>query len=164
MPDPQDEKPAHSPASHGAATSGQAASGSVAEPPAEKRALAPDAIAPPFGAYSHGVLMPPGMRMIRTSGQLALSADGKVPKGAEAQAALCFDNIARILAAGGMTPAHIVHLTAWVTAREHMCGYMRARDAFLSNVPVLPASTLLVVSGFSWPEFVIEIEAMAFAP
>ncbi len=158
MSDPQDNKPAPP---HDLPDAG---SGPVAYTTAGQRALAPDSIARPFGAYSHGVLTPPGMRMIRTSGQLALSKDGKVPTGVEAQAALCLDNIAQILVAGGMTPAHIVHLTAWVTAREHMSGYMRARDAFLSNVPVLPASTLLIVSGFSWPEFVIEIEAMALAP
>lgn len=164
MSDPQDDNPPFPPAAPQAAVSRAAEAAPAAGRQAGQRALAPDGIAPPFGAYSHGVLIPPGMRMIRTSGQLALSQDGKVPTGAEAQAALCFDNIARILAAGGMTPAHIVHLTAWVTARAHMGGYMRARDAFLGNVPVLPASTLLVVSGFSWPEFVVEVEAMALAP
>ncbi len=126
--------------------------------------LAPGDIAPPFGAYSHGVLMPPGLRMIRTSGQLALEPGGAVPEGAEAQAALCLHNINRILAEGGMVPSDIVHLSAWVTDRAHMAGYMRARDAFLAGVPVRPASTLLIVSGFTRPEFLVEIEAVAMAP
>ena len=127
------------------------------------KSLSPPDIAPPFGAYSHGVELPPGKRLIRTSGQLALARDGSVPQGAEAQARLCFENIGRILAQGGMRPGNIVHLSAWVTDRAHMADYMRARDVFLTGVPVLPASTLLIVAGFSRPEFLVEVEAMAVA-
>jgi len=42
-----------------------------------------------------------------------------------------------------------------------MAGYMKARDAWLAGVPSPPASTLLIVSGFTRPEFVVEIEVMA---
>ena len=127
------------------------------------KSLTPPDIAPPFGAYSHGVELPPGKRLIRTSGQLALARDGSVPHGAEAQAQLCFENISSILAQGGMGPADIVHLSAWVTDRAYIAEYMRARDAFLTDVSNLPASTLLIVSGFSRPEFLVEVEAMAVA-
>lgn len=124
-------------------------------------ALMPKGIAPAFGAYSHGVMVPAGARLVRTSGQLGLAPDGDVPDCAEAQATRCLANIAAILAEGGMGKADIIHLSAWVTDRAHMAGYMRARDAFLAGVPVLPASTLLIVSGFSRPEFLVEVEAMA---
>ena len=127
------------------------------------KSLTPQDIAPPFGGYSHGVEVPPGKRLIRTSGQLALARDGSVPKGAGAQARLCFENISKILAQGGMGPGDIIHLSAWVTERVYMADYMRARDAFLLGVPVLPASTLLIVSGFSRAEFLVEVEAMAVA-
>ena len=127
------------------------------------KSLTPPDIAPTFGAYSHGVELPPGKRLIRTSGQLAVAWDGSVPRGIEAQARLCLENIGRILAQGGMRPSDIVHLSAWVTDRTSIAEYMRARDAFLTGVPVLPASTLLIVSGFSRPEFLVEVEAMAVA-
>ncbi len=39
-----------------------------------------------------------------------------------------------------------------------------ARDAWLAGVSHLPASTLMIVSGFTRPEFVVEIEAMATIP
>ena len=42
-----------------------------------------------------------------------------------------------------------------------MAGYMAARDAWLASVPHLPASTLMIVSGFTRPEFVVEIEVVA---
>jgi enamine deaminase RidA (YjgF/YER057c/UK114 family) len=125
------------------------------------KALAPSEIAPPFARYSHGIALPAGVRLVRTSGQLGLAADGSVPEGAEAQARICFENIRYILAAGDMTPENICHLSAFVTDRMHMPGYMAARDAFLSGVPVLPTSTLVIVSGFTRPEFVVEVEVWA---
>ncbi len=42
-----------------------------------------------------------------------------------------------------------------------MAGYMAARDAWLADVAVLPSSTLMVVSGFTRPELVVEIGVWA---
>ena len=128
------------------------------------RPLNPDAIAPPFARYSHGVEIPAGHRLVRTSGQLGLAQDGSIPDGARAQADICFDNIRHIIGAAGMAPEHVVHVSAFVTDREHMAGYMAARDAFLADNRDLPSSTLLIVSGFTRPEFVVEVEVWAAAP
>lgn len=128
------------------------------------KSLTPDRIAPPFARYSHGVELPAGHRVVRTSGQLGLAQDGTVPDGAEAQARICFDNITAILQEAGMGAADVCHVSSFVTDRAHMAGYMRARDAFLAASDVLPSSTLLIVSGFTRPEFVVEIEVWAAAP
>ena len=130
------------------------------------KSLTPATLPPPFGRYAHGVELPPGARIVRTSGQLALAADGSVPAGALDQARLCFRNIAAILAEAGMGPGEVVHLSAWVTDRAHMADYMAARDEFLAAVPAdrLPASTLVIVSGFTRAEFLVEVEAMAARP
>ena len=128
------------------------------------RSLAPPTIAPPFAAYAHGVEVPAGARLVVTSGQLALAPDGTVPQGAEAQARLCLANCAAILAEAGMTPADVIHLRAFVTDRAHMAGYMAARDAWLAGVTRLPASTLVIVSGFTRPEFLVEVEVTAAKP
>ena len=125
------------------------------------KSLNPEGIAPPFARYSHGVEVAPGKRWVRTSGQLGLAADGSVPEGAERQAAICFGNIDAILAAAYMGRADVVHVQGFVTGREHMPGYMAARDAWLAEVDVLPTSTLMIVSGFTRPEFVVEIEVWA---
>lgn len=127
------------------------------------RVLAPAAIAPPFARYAHGVEVPAGHRLVVTSGQLALRADGTVPEGAEAQAALCFANCAAILAEAGMGPANVIRINAFVTDRAHAAGYMAARDAWLEGVARLPASTLVIVSGFTRAEFVVEVEVTAAA-
>jgi 2-iminobutanoate/2-iminopropanoate deaminase len=126
------------------------------------RALATSSINPPFARYSHGIAVPAGHRLVLTSGQLGIAADGNIPADCEAQADLCFANIAAILAEDGMTLANIVRLNAYVTAREHMQGYMRARDRQFPGTP--PASTLMIVSGFTRAEFFVEIEAIAAAP
>ncbi len=126
--------------------------------------LAPPGIAPPFARYAHGIEVPAGAALVVTSGQLGLAADGTVPEGAEAQARLCFANIAAILAEAGLGAADVVRLNAYVTGRDHMAGYMAARDAWLAEVARLPASTLVIVSGFTRPEFLVEVEAMAARP
>jgi enamine deaminase RidA (YjgF/YER057c/UK114 family) len=128
------------------------------------RQLSPASIAPPFARYAHGVELPPGWRIARTSGQLGLAADGTVPESPLDQARICFGNITAILAEAGMGPADVMHLSAYVTDRAHMAGYMQARDEFLAAVTRLPTSTLIIVSGFTRPEFKVEIEVIAAAP
>lgn len=126
------------------------------------RPLIPDTIRPPFARYAHGVEVPAGARLVVCSGQLGIGLDDVAPQSAEAQAALCFANIDAVLAEGGMERADVVRINAYVTDRAHMSGYMAARDAWLALVPDhLPASTLMIVSGFTRPEFKVEIEALA---
>ena len=126
------------------------------------RALSPSSIKPPFARYSHGIAVPAGHRLVFTSGQLCIRADDAVPADCEAQADLCFANIAAILAEDRMTLADIVRLNAYVTDRAFMQGYMRSRDRYFADTP--PASTLVIVTGFTRAEFVVEIEAVAAAP
>ncbi|WP_158966120.1 RidA family protein [Chachezhania sediminis] len=129
------------------------------------RSLRPDSVSPPFARYAHGVEVPPGHRIVRTSGQLGLAADGTVPEDAGAQADICFATIAAILAEAGMGRGDVFHVSAYVTDRAHMAAYMAARDRFLADVgPELPSSTLIIVSGFTRPEFLVEVEVWAAAP
>jgi enamine deaminase RidA (YjgF/YER057c/UK114 family) len=121
----------------------------------------PQGMAPPFARYSHGVSW---SGLVMTSGQLALATDGSVPDGAEAQANLIFSNIDMILRDAGTTKNSTLKVSAFVTDRRHMAGYMVARDRWMIDVPHLPASTLMIVSGFTRPEFVVEIEVMAAGP
>jgi enamine deaminase RidA (YjgF/YER057c/UK114 family) len=125
------------------------------------RELAPPTIRAPFARYAHGVEVPPGARLVVTSGQLGIGADDRVPEGAAAQADLCFANCAAILAEAGMGPADVVRINAFVTDRAHMAAYMAARDRWLAGVSRLPASTLVIVSGFTRAEFLVEVEVTA---
>ena len=123
------------------------------------RALAPASICAPFARYSHGIEVPRGARLVFCSGQLGVGPDGMIPENVEAQADLCFVNIDAILNEAGMAMCDIVRINAYVTAREHMAGYMASRDKHAGSPP--PASTLMIVGGFTKPEFKVEIEVVA---
>ena len=125
------------------------------------RPLNPAAIRPPFGRYSHAIELPPGARLVVCSGQLGIAPDGAVPATIEEQAERCFANIAAILGEAELDLSDIVRINAYVTAREHMAGYMAVRDRHVSDPP--PASTLMIVAGFTRPEFLVEVEAIAAA-
>lgn len=125
------------------------------------RALIPPSIRPPFARYAHGIEVPAGARLVVTSGQLGLRPDDSLPEDAEGQAAQCFANITAILAEAGMGPGDVIRINAFVTDRAHMAGYMAARDAWLAESKTLPASTLVIVSGFTRPEFKVEVEVTA---
>ena len=124
--------------------------------------LSPTTIHPPFSAYSNGVEVPEGQRLVFCSGQLGITKDGQIPSTAGEQAALAFDNVAAILADAGLGLEHVVRINAFVTGREHLKPYMEVRNSRFSHP--LPASTLMIVSGFARPEFYVEIEVVAAGP
>jgi enamine deaminase RidA (YjgF/YER057c/UK114 family) len=124
--------------------------------------LNPTDIQPPFAPYSHGVELPPGQRLVFCSGQLGIAADGTIPPDCAGQTKLCFENIRAILREAGMGLEHVVRINAYVTGREHLRPYMDVRNTLFSAP--LPASTLMIVSGFARPEFFVEVEAIAAGP
>ncbi|MCP4384361.1 MAG: RidA family protein [Hyphomicrobiales bacterium] len=123
------------------------------------KSIQPNTIRPPFARYSHGIEVPAGARLVFASGQLGVLPDDSVPATVERQAECCFDNIKAILEAADMTMSDIVRINAYVTGREHMAGYMAVRDRFTGDPP--PASTLMIVSGFTRPELLVEVEVVA---
>lgn len=124
-------------------------------------ALTPTTIRPPFAAYAHGTFVPAEAEWIFTSGQLGITTDDVIPEAPREQADLCFAAIDAILVEGGFARADTVRINAFVTDRAHMQGYMAARDAWCAGLPRLPASTLVIVSGFTRPEFKVEVEVTA---
>ena len=124
--------------------------------------LNPTQIHPPFAPYSHGMVVPAGQRLVFCSGQLGIAADKTLPADCEGQARICFENIAAILAEAGMGLANIIRINAYVTGREHLAPYMAVRNTLFAEP--YPASTLMLVTGFARPEFVVEIEAIAAGP
>lgn len=118
-----------------------------------------DGVHPPFARYSHAIEVPAEARTVFVSGQLGIAADGTVPPDAAGQAELIFLAIASILAEAGMAMADVVRLNAYVVDRADLAAYMAVRDRHIGTPP--PASTLLLVSGFTRPEFKLEIEVVA---
>ena len=124
--------------------------------------ITPPGIRAPFARYSYGVEIPPGHRILVCSGQLGISAADQVPPTIEEQTHLCFRNVGVVLEAVGFAFSDVVRINAFVVSREHLKGYMSVRDLYIADPP--PASTLMIVSGFSRPEFLVEVEIIAAAP
>jgi enamine deaminase RidA (YjgF/YER057c/UK114 family) len=124
-----------------------------------KRPLNPVSIRAPFANYSHAVEVTTPGRMVFASGQLGVSPDDTIPEDAEAQAVLCFENIKAILGEAGMTLADVVRFTAYVTDRAYFPVYGAVRSRYVAGNAF--ASTLVIVSGFTRPEFKVEIEVTA---
>ncbi|MFY8155579.1 MAG: RidA family protein [Rhabdaerophilum sp.] len=121
--------------------------------------LNPATIRAPLAAYSHGIAVPPGARLVFASGQLGIGPDDVIPEDVEAQAVLCFENIRAILAEAGMTLQDVVRFNAFVTDRAYFPVYGRVRSRYVSGDAF--ASTLVIVSGFTRPEFKVEVEVTA---
>lgn len=131
-------------------------------PDSEKQVFNPPSVRKPFGAYNHGLLVPPGASLLVTSGQLGIGPDDTIPSDVTGQAELCFEAIKAILEEAGMTFADVIRISAFVTKREDFAPYMAVRDRYTLNPK--PVSTLIIVSGFTRPEFLVEVEVTAAKP
>jgi enamine deaminase RidA (YjgF/YER057c/UK114 family) len=104
-----------------------------------------------------------GGSLIVIAGQVALDSQGQVVGlgNFAAQTTQVFRNLVAALDAAGATPRHLVKLTTFVTDLSHLPVFRQIRDQFLDPGHP-PASTLVQVSGLFRPEFLIEVEAMAY--
>lgn len=123
------------------------------------RPISPTDVHPPFAPYSHAIEVAAGSRLLFCSGQLGIGPDAAIPPDCAGQAELCFSNIEAVLRAAGMALSDIVRINAFVSGREHLRPYMEVRNQLFAEP--YPASTLMIVSGFARPEFVVEVEVIA---
>jgi 2-iminobutanoate/2-iminopropanoate deaminase len=119
----------------------------------------PPTVRRPFGNYNHGLLVPPGACLLVTSGQLGIGLDDTIPDDVTGQAELCFKAIEAILEEAGMTFADVIRVSGFVTKREDFSAYMVVRDRY--TLDPKPVSTLIVIGGFTRPEFLVEVEVTA---
>ncbi|NWJ26999.1 RidA family protein [Rhizobium sp. RM] len=124
-----------------------------------KMTFNPPSVRKPFGNYNHGLLVPPSASLLVTSGQLGIGLDDAVPADVSAQAELCFEAIKAILEDADMTFADVIRISGFVTKREDFAPYMAVRDRY--TLDPKPVSTLIIVSGFTRPEFLVEVEVTA---
>lgn len=125
----------------------------------EKKPINPSSVRKPFGNYNHGLSVPEGARLLVTSGQLGIDVQDGIPDTVEAQAELCFQAIEAILSEAEMGFEDVIRISAFVTRREDFGPYMAVRDRYTKDPK--PVSTLIIVSGFTRPEFLVEVEVTA---
>ncbi|MBV9531720.1 MAG: RidA family protein [Bradyrhizobium sp.] len=106
-----------------------------------------------------------GARAIYTAGQVSIDEQGGLVGAGDlaAQTAQAMRNVGLALAAAGAGFGDVVKITTYVVnyKPEHRAIIGQARRPFFANGEP-PASTLLGVSALAMPEWLIEIEAVAF--
>ncbi len=129
----------------------------------ETEFLNPPGLPAPAG-YSHVASVPPGSRLVWTSGQVPLTADGTpVPGGWEAQTRAVMHHIGVALEAAGATWNDVIKLTYFVVDTSALTTVRAVRDEFV-NTARPPTSSLVQVAGLFRPDILIEIEAVAAVP
>ena len=119
----------------------------------------PPGVAAPLSSYSHGVVVPEGMRQLHVSGQIGIAPDGTVPGDVREQAGLCFANVLAVLAAEGMSADDLVSMTTYVVGEDNLAAVREARVEALGDAA--PASTLVFVAALAAPELKVEVQAVA---
>lgn len=118
----------------------------------------PATVRAPAG-YNHSIVVTGDHKRVIIAGQVGVKPDGTIPESGNEQIAQVFANLVAILAAHGMTTANLVKTTVFLTERSLLPTLRAERGKMMGDV--VPASTLLFVSGLADPRFVVEIEGEA---
>ncbi|MEK9683794.1 MAG: RidA family protein [Rhodospirillaceae bacterium] len=126
-----------------------------------KIAKNPSAVAVPLKKYYSNAVKSEAGPLLWISGQVALDKDGKlVGKGdLRQQAVQVLENIKAILSDSGATMDDIVKVTVYVTDIGAFNEIADIREQYFPSDG--PSSVICEVSALAWPEFMIEIEAVA---
>jgi len=124
------------------------------------RIVAPAAIAPPAGAYSHGIVAAGPGQWLHIAGQIGVMPDGALASGFEAQARQAWANLVAVLHEAGFDASHLVKVNTFLVDPAHLPLLAPVRQHFLGEAR--PASTVLVVQSLVKPEWLFEVEAAAF--
>lgn len=97
------------------------------------------------------------------SGQAAIDAQGRIVGigDFEAQAKQAFENLARVLRAGGSSLKNVVKVTIFLTDMSNFNKIVELRGKWFTAP--YPADTIVEVSSLYSPDAMIEIEAIAVA-
>jgi 2-iminobutanoate/2-iminopropanoate deaminase len=93
----------------------------------------PASIYAPLSAYQHAIEVPPGARILESSGQLPVRLDGTWPDGIAAQTQLVWHNVHAILESAEMGFEHLVRVKTFLLHREHIAEYSRVRSGLSSG-------------------------------
>ncbi|WP_431732402.1 RidA family protein [Chromobacterium vaccinii] len=115
--------------------------------------------------FSQAVAIPASARRLLLSGQVGVDRDEvTVSSDLAGQTAQALDNIERVLAAAGGRMEQVAMLRIYIAesaSHEQQVIADALRERFPSHPP---ASSWILVSGLSLPEWLIEIEAEAILP
>ena len=118
----------------------------------------------PSGHFAQAIEVEAKGRLVFISGMVAKGADGKVVGlgDIEAQTRQVCEHVKAALEAAGGTMDHICRVDVYVRNMEHFERIHKVRREYFKGPP--PASTMVEVSKFTSPDYLIEINAIAVIP
>ena len=113
----------------------------------------------PTKGYSHAAK---AGNTLYIAGQIAKDVDGNIVGRSdfEIQARQVHENLKNILKEAGGSLHHIVKMTIFLTHYSYIDTYRRIRDEYFPEPG--PPNTLLVVESLALPDYLIEVEAVAY--
>lgn len=114
------------------------------------------------GVYTHATEVSSATRQLFVSGQFGVRPDGSLPQAFAEQAGQAMDNVEALLAAAAMDFSNVVKLTFFLTRSADAPELVKIRAGKWGNGQP-PAVTVVTVSALARPEYLVEIEATAFA-
>ena len=126
-----------------------------------KRQITSDRIGRPVGHFSQATMIEARGRLVFISGMLAKDAQGKIlGRGdIEAQTRQVCENVKAAVEAAGGTLANVCRVDVYVRNMENLAPIHKVRREYFPSPP--PASTLVEVSKFTHPDYLIEMNAIA---
>ncbi|TEA79767.1 RidA family protein [Allopusillimonas ginsengisoli] len=123
-------------------------------------AINPKSMASPLGHYSQAVRTEGHGCWLHISGQVGIQPDGALAQGVAGQTEAVWKNITTLLHEAGMGIADLCKVVTYVTDPAALKPVSEIRAVYLENHR--PASTVLVVQALARPDWLIEVEAIAF--
>lgn len=123
-----------------------------------------DRIGKPSGHFSQAIATEARGRLVFVSGMTSKRADGTVAGvgDIEAQTRQVCENIKEALDAAGGTLDDVCRVDVYVADMRHFDQIHKIRREYFRDPP--PASTMVQVVGFTHPDYLIEITAIAVIP
>ena len=127
----------------------------------KKTAKNPSTVARPLKNYYSNAVRSEAGPLLWISGQVAIDQAGKLVGEGDLrkQAVQVLENIRAILSESGAAMSDIVKVTVYVTDIRAFNDIADIREKYFPEDG--PASVICEVSALAWPEFMIEIEAVA---
>jgi enamine deaminase RidA (YjgF/YER057c/UK114 family) len=129
------------------------------------KVIEPKELGKPAGMYSYGMLASGGDLLV-VAGQTGTDATGKVAGlDIASQTKQSLDNIRAVVTAAGCSMRDIIRFQTFLTRAEDLDAFRKARaDAYRASFGdgPYPPNTLLVISRLAHPDYLVEIEALAW--
>lgn len=117
-------------------------------------------------AFSQAVMVQGSGRTVYVGGQNAVDAQGQLvgKDDIRAQTRQVMENIRTILSACDSTLSNLVKLNIHLVQGQNAGEAFHASQEFFAGIPGPPAITVVFVAGLGSPEYLLEVDAVAFIP